>query len=147
MGFFKKNATTTTTVDAVTPETPESGAPTMAEEPKRNPFETPIYSMPPSTFASTTAFEQPQRNYFHSRRIRKGEVERPWMEKKDPKEKWVTIIPLIGILAGLALSGYLIWDGLNSVTNYQYCTVLDEDWSSGFDTSVWEKQVQSGGYQ
>lgn len=88
---------------------------------------------------------QPQR-YFHSRRIKKGEIERPWLDRKDPKEKWVTIIPLIGIFLGLAVTGYLIYDGLSAVSNYKYCPVLDEDFSNGLNTQVWTKEVELGGY-
>ncbi|KAI6854920.1 putative beta-1,3-glucan-binding protein, partial [Hortaea werneckii] len=81
-----------------------------------------------------------------SRRIKKGELERPWMEKKDPKEKWVTIIPIIGILVGLGLTGFLIYDGLQSVSNLNYCPVLDDDFSNGFNNKVWTKEVEVGGY-
>ena len=87
----------------------------------------------------------PQR-YFHSRRIKKGEIERPWLDRKDPKEKWVTIIPIIGIVIGLVFTGYLIYDALKSVSNYKYCPVLDDDFSKGFNTKVWTKEVESGGY-
>lgn len=88
----------------------------------------------------------PQR-YFHSRRIRKGEAERPWLSKKDPKEKWVTIIPLIGIAIGFAIAGFLIYDGLSSVSNHVYCPVLDEDFSSSaLDPKIWTKEVEVGGY-
>lgn len=68
------------------------------------------------------------------------------MDKKDPKEKWVTIIPLIGIFAGLALSGVLIWDGLRSVVNHNYCQVLNEDFSNGLNSKIWTKEVEVGGY-
>ncbi|KAK4550770.1 hypothetical protein LTR36_000349 [Oleoguttula mirabilis] len=95
-----------------------------------------------STGLQSTA---PQR-YFHSRRIKKGEIERPWLDRKDPKEKWVTIIPVIGILIGLALSGLLIYDGLASVSKHKYCPVLTEDFSSGFNSAVWTKEVEVGGY-
>src|SRR5205814_526277 len=88
----------------------------------------------------------PDTKYFHSRRIKKGEVERPWLDKKDKKERWVTIIPLLGIFFGLAVSGVLVWDGLRSVSNFTYCSVLDENWSGGFNTKIWTKEVQCGGF-
>lgn len=84
--------------------------------------------------------------YFKSRRIQKGEVERPWLERKDPKEKWVTIIPLIGIFVGLAITGFLIWDGIRSVTNHKYCPVLDDNFASGLNGQVWSKEVEVGGF-
>jgi len=84
--------------------------------------------------------------YFHSRRVKKGEVERPWMDKKDPREKWVTIIPLIGLFVGFALAGFLVWDGLRTVVNHVYCPVLDEHWSGGFNDKVWTKEAEVGGF-
>lgn len=112
-----------------------------------NPFASPYGSMPASAMGSTTAFQQmPPARYFHSRRIEKGSIEKPWLEKKDPKEKWVTIIPLIGILLGFGLAGFLVYEGLSTVTNYNYCTVLDENWSNGIDPTIWTQEQQTGGF-
>ncbi|KAI7516162.1 hypothetical protein KC331_g22179, partial [Hortaea werneckii] len=112
---------------------------------RSNPFASPYGSMPASASGSSTGIQQPpHQRYFHSRRIKKGELERPWMEKKDPKEKWVTIIPIIGILVGLGLTGFLIYDGLQSVSNLNYCPVLDDDFSNGFNNKVWTKEVEVG---
>lgn len=107
--------------------------------------------MPTSARGSTTGFhsqqkQPPQARYFHSRRIRKGEIERPWLNRKDPKERWVTIIPLIGILVGLALSGFLIYEGLQTVHHNVYCPVLDDDFSNGLNDNVWLKEVEVGGF-
>jgi len=107
--------------------------------------------MPRSAIASTTGSSlgipaAPTPRYFHSRRIQKGQVEKPWLDKVDPKEKWVTIIPVFGILVGLGLTAFLIYDGITSVSNFNYCPVLMEDWSNGFDKSVWTKEVELGGY-
>lgn len=68
------------------------------------------------------------------------------MDRKDPKEKWVTIIPLVGIFVGLALSGVLIWDGLRSVVNHNYCEILNEDFSNGLNSKIWTKEVEVGGF-
>ncbi|KAH7122381.1 concanavalin A-like lectin/glucanase domain-containing protein [Dendryphion nanum] len=84
--------------------------------------------------------------YFKSRRVKRGEIERPWMDRKDPKEKWVTILPILGILIGLAICGVLIWDGLRSVSHHNYCQVLDDDFSGGFNDKVWTKEVEVGGF-
>ena len=108
--------------------------------------------MPASAMGSTSGFQSssyqqaPQARYFHSRRIKKGEIERPWLNRKDPKEKWVTIIPLIGIFVGLALSGFLIYEGLQTVHHYVYCPVLEEDFSQGLRSNIWTKEVEVGGY-
>ncbi|KAF2190477.1 glycoside hydrolase family 16 protein, partial [Zopfia rhizophila CBS 207.26] len=83
--------------------------------------------------------------YFHSRRIKKGTIARPWLERTDPREKWVTIIPLIGIFIGLAVCGVMIWDGVRSVVNHKYCEVLNEEFSSWND-SVWTKEVEVSGF-
>ena len=120
-----------------------------------NPFQSPTVSRPQtisrpaSSFGSSSALgrslETRGQRYFHSRRIRKGEVEKPWLEKKDPKEKWVTILPIIGILVGLGISGFLIWDGISSVVQHNYCVVLDDNFAT-FDTNIWTREIQVGGY-
>lgn len=120
-----------------------------------NPFQSPAVSRPQtisrpsSSFGSSSALgrslETRSQRYFHSRRIKKGELEKPWLEKKDPKEKWVTIIPVIGILIGLGISGFLVWDGINSVVQHTYCPVLDDNFAT-FNTDIWTKEVQVGGY-
>jgi hypothetical protein len=84
--------------------------------------------------------------FFHSRRVKKGGLSRPWLEKKDPREKWVTIIPCTGLLLGLAICGILVWQGLNSVVNHTYCPVLLEDWSNGYNESIWTREAEVGGF-
>lgn len=112
-----------------------------------NPFATPYISRPVSQQGSTSGYLAPgQPRYFKSRRVKKGTVARPWLDKKDPKEKWVTIIPLLGIAVGLAITALLIWDGLRSVVNHTYCPVLNEEWVNGFDDKIWTKEVELGGY-
>ena len=86
-----------------------------------------------------------EQKWFRSRRVKKGEVERPWLKKRDPREKWVTIIPLIGIFIGMAVSGVIIWDGLRTVVNYKYCEILNDDFSS-WNSKVWTKEVEVGGF-
>ena len=112
-----------------------------------NPFSSPSISRPASSFGSSSALgSQPRgQRYFHSRRVKKDEVEKPWLTKADPKEKWVTILPVLGIFLGLAISGVLIWDGLRSVVKHKYCLVLEDDFQT-FDTNVWTKEVQVGGF-
>ena len=114
-----------------------------------NPFATPYGSLPASQRGSSSnlaSSQMPRQQWFHSRRVKKGSIERPWLGRKDPKEKWVTIIPLIGIFLGLAVSGVLIWEGIRTVTKHNYCEVLVDDFSSGFNTDVWTKEVEVGGY-
>ncbi|RPA99069.1 concanavalin A-like lectin/glucanase [Choiromyces venosus 120613-1] len=111
---------------------------------------TPYGSRPASMPGSASGFSAPGLNvpqsYFHSRRVRPGEVQQPWKDKKDPKEKWVTIIPCIGLFFGLAIAGFLVWHGLRSVVNHKYCPVLMENWSNGFDEKIWTREVECGGF-
>jgi len=87
----------------------------------------------------------PRGDYFRSRRVQKGTVERPWLEKKDPREKWVTAFPIIGLITGLAVVGVLVWDGVRSVAVHKYCEVFNDDFSS-WNSDVWTKEVEVGGY-
>lgn len=122
--------------------------------PRTNPFSTPFASKPASLRAysqgTSSAVDLNQQlkshRYFHSRRVKKGEAERPWLQKKDPKEKWVTIIPLIGLFLGFGLAGFLVWDGMKTVINHTYCEILNEDWSGGFNDKVWRKEAEVGGF-
>jgi hypothetical protein len=84
-------------------------------------------------------------NYFRSRRVKKGEVERPWLDRKDSREKWVTIIPVLGLVIGVIITGILIWDGVRSVAVHKYCEVFTDDFSTWND-KVWTKEVEVGGY-
>lgn len=137
------------------PGTPESrghnGNPfdnDISPAPRPNPFSSPFNSRPASSFGSSSALRgglEPTR-YFHSRRVRKGEVEQPWKEKKDPKEKWVTIIPLIGLALGFAVAGFLVYDGIQSVVHHKYCPVLDDNFSGGLNTAVWTQEAEVGGF-
>ncbi|KAI8675194.1 GH16 domain-containing protein [Fusarium keratoplasticum] len=138
------------------PEPPNSGL-RHSIEPVRGPgsagnagmFSIPEFSRPPSDYESSngsgTQFEDRNR-YFHSRRVKPGEIEKPWLEKTNPKEKWVTILPILAIILGLVGSGFLVWDGIRSVVKNTYCPVLDEDFSGGLDPKIWTKEVEVGGY-
>ncbi|KAK0388885.1 hypothetical protein NLU13_5128 [Sarocladium strictum] len=86
------------------------------------------------------------RAYFHSRRIQKGTIERPELNIKDPRRIWLTAIPSLGIIVGLIAIGLLSWAGYASVNNYEYCKVFTDDFSSGFNSTIWNKQVEVGGY-
>ncbi|GME30396.1 Glycoside hydrolase family 16 [Neofusicoccum parvum] len=149
------SGTATTTATATPrPGTPESdriapAASTPRNGPPSNPFATPYGSMPASTtgsFYDIGSSGIATQRYFRSRRIKKGSVEQPWKDKKDPKAKWTTIIPLIGILIGFGVTGVLIWDGLRNVIKHEYCQILDDSFSGGLDTKVWTKEVEVGGF-
>jgi hypothetical protein len=87
------------------------------------------------------------KTWFHSRRVKKGEYDKPWMAKKDPKQKWISIIPLIGVLLGICLAGVYVYFGIRTVEHHNYCPVLIEEFvSAELDTSVWTREVEVGGY-
>lgn len=141
----KQGTSLTASTTATRPQTLESEPIELL--PRPNPFLSPYGSIPPSAAASTTSFRPPPpATYFQSRRIKKGQVERPWLDKKDPKEKWVNIIPIFGIIVGLALSGLLIYDGLQTIQSHVYCSVYETDFSTGLDPKVWTKEVEVGGF-
>jgi hypothetical protein len=117
-------------------------------------LETPAASVPStrpasinggSVATSSNYIYYPRGEYFRSRRVKKGEVERPWLDKKDPREKWVTIIPLVGLFLGLCITGVLVWDGVRSVAVHKYCEVFSDDFKS-LDSKVWTKEVELGGF-
>lgn len=106
------------------------------------------YSRPQSTMGDSSGIAHAGgATYFRSRRVRKGEVERPWLKRKDPKEKWVTIIPIVGIAIGLCLAGFLVWDGLRTVVNNSYELVYEDDFSSGtLNPDIWTHEIEVGGF-
>jgi hypothetical protein len=109
---------------------------------------TPGTSTPASYRAS--AFHLPavgSQKYFKSRRINPEDIQKPWTDKKDPKKKWHTIFPLIGIGLGIALVALECWQGLSTVINYNYCPIYEVDFSSGtLDPKIWTKEVETGGF-
>jgi len=112
-----------------------------------NPFASPYASHLQSAMASSTALHNPgPPRFFHSRRIKKDEIQRPWVGKKDPREKWQWILPVIGIVIGFALSVFLIYEALSSTSSHNYCVVLDDNFSKGFQSNLWTKEVGLGGF-
>jgi hypothetical protein len=83
---------------------------------------------------------------FRSRRVDKTKIQTPWTAHKDPKEKWVTILPVLAIIIGLCASGALVYQGYSSVPRHNYKLVLSDDFSSGFNSDIWTKEIQVGGF-
>jgi hypothetical protein len=86
------------------------------------------------------------RPYFRSRRIRKGTIDRPELRERDPRGIWITLIPIFGFIVGLTAIALLSWTGYSSVSNHQYCEVFIDDFSGGFNSTIWTKHVETGGY-
>ena len=84
--------------------------------------------------------------YFKSRRKDKGDIEKPWLKEKNRRQPWLSLFPLIGIFIGFALTALMVWDGLRSNTLPEYCEVLNEDFSAGFNEKIWTKEAEVGGY-
>ena len=102
---------------------------------------------PNAASVSSLAPRTLRNRYFHSRRLKdKDALQKPWLEKRDPREKWVTIIPVMGIIIGLGIAGFLVYNGIGSVINHKYCEVLNEDWKNGFRDEIWTREVELGGY-
>lgn len=97
-------------------------------------------------FSDVTKKSYRPRPYFRSRRIKKGTIDRPELTVHDPRKKWATLIPIFGILLGFVSIGLLAWDGWRSVDNHLYCPVFIDDFASGFNSTIWSKEVQTGGY-
>jgi hypothetical protein len=113
---------------------------------RQNPVTTPSHLSGTDSVSSRATAPIEEKKWFHSRRIKKGTMGKPWQEKKDPQEKWNTIIPLLGILLGFTIAGILVWDGIRSVVHHEYCTVLDEDWLNGFNSKAWIKEAELSGF-
>lgn len=84
--------------------------------------------------------------YFRSRRIKKGTIDRPELREKDPRKIWITLIPIFGFLVGLLSIALLTWNGYSSVSRHRYCKVFTDDFSNGFNSTIWTKHVETGGY-
>ncbi|CAK7225893.1 hypothetical protein SCUCBS95973_006016 [Sporothrix curviconia] len=108
-----------------------------------------IFMIRPAPPPPTPAPAPPQKDmrpYFRSRRIVKGTLDRPELRKKDPRWIWINIVPVVGILLGLAIIAVLSWTGYRSVVNHTYCLVFDDDFSNGINASIWQYEIQTGGY-
>ena len=108
---------------------------------------TPFSVHSPAVSLASVHQASPRPRYFHSRRIKDPKtVQKPWLKKRDPREKWVTIIPLMGIAVGMGIAALLVYNGISTVINHKYCEVLSEDWSQGFRKDIWTREVELGGY-
>ncbi|KAL7423010.1 hypothetical protein Q5752_002308 [Cryptotrichosporon argae] len=86
-----------------------------------------------------------KRKPFQSTRL-KGEIYKPWLEKKDPAMRWARWITIISIIIGLGAAGAICYDGYASVPSLgKTCLVLNDDFST-LDTSVWTREVRLDGY-
>jgi hypothetical protein len=88
----------------------------------------------------------PANSWFASRRKQKGEIEKPWLNEKNPRQIWLSLFPIIGVLVGFLATGALVWDGLRQAKLPDYCQIMDEDFSSGLNSKIWTRESEVGGY-
>ncbi|KAK9235211.1 concanavalin A-like lectin/glucanase domain-containing protein [Lipomyces kononenkoae] len=88
------------------------------------------------------------RRHFVSRRLPLGySAEKPWLTGQAKAEKVLSWIIVISFIIGLAIIGILTWVGTTQIQNYNYCTVLDENFAAGsLNTTIWTHDVQVGGF-
>jgi hypothetical protein len=142
-------ADSTSTTSYITEVTPDD------HTPSENPFSDSAASSRRNTIqgsvsGASSAYQHaftPGLRYFHSRRVPKVQGEPVQKFKKDPKEKWLWIIPLGGLLCGLAITGVLIYLTIADIASHNYCSVLDDDFSTGsLNDQIWTKEVEVGGF-
>lgn len=117
--------------------------PTISE----NVFATPVQSANSSTINLSGVYGGAP-TYFRSRWVKKEEIEKPWLKDgKDKKQKWQTLLPLFGLLAGFGLGVFMVYDGWTSVPVHHYCMVYEDDFSSGtLNEDVWDREAEVGGF-
>ncbi|KIW12162.1 hypothetical protein PV08_09437 [Exophiala spinifera] len=86
--------------------------------------------------------------YFRSRRVKAKDRDVSWLrEKKDPRQKWLSIIPLAGLVLGLCVSAVNVYVGYRNVPVHKYCLIYEDDFRSPhLNKSIWLQEVQVGGF-
>jgi hypothetical protein len=100
----------------------------------------------PSARTSPLPPGAPPNTWFASRRKQKGEIEKPWLNEKNPRQIWLSLFPIIGVIVGFLATGALVWDGLREAKLPDYCQIMDEDFSGGLNPKIWTKESEVGGY-
>ncbi|SGZ49831.1 CIC11C00000003628 [Sungouiella intermedia] len=73
-------------------------------------------------------------------------AEKPWLEGKTRKRlKYLNWIFCAGIFAGLCVIGVQVWMAWRSITNFDYCEVLIDEFET-FRDDIWTREVQVGGF-
>lgn len=122
------------------------GVSTYSNQNSPNPFATPNTSIYNGVTSAYARSESGAGKYFRSRRIQKDQHTKPPVFKKDPKEKWLTIMPVTGVLVGLAITGVLIYFKVGRTTTSQFCPILYDDFSQGINPAIWTMEQEVGGF-
>ncbi|KAF3283187.1 hypothetical protein TWF970_001166 [Orbilia oligospora] len=78
----------------------------------------------------------------------KEKYEQPWLVDPRLKSRKRTNNVIIYTLSciGLAAAAVYCWTGTRQFPKREYCIVLDDDFTSGIDPSVWNYEIQLDGY-
>lgn len=91
--------------------------------------------------------QAPKIRYRPSTRRRKDKITKPWLDQsQSPRERLSDALPIIGGFLGLIAAVFLVWDGWASVINHEYVLLYEDDFSNGLDKSIWEPEIQVGGF-
>ncbi|KAK9451885.1 glycoside hydrolase [Limtongia smithiae] len=106
----------------------------------------PATHLPPEDYSASRANHS--RLKFRSRRIPQGYIsEKPWLKDRQKGDRILMWITVVTCVIGCGIVGVLVWAGISSVTNYKYCVVMQDDFSSGtIDETLWTREVELGGF-
>ena len=120
--------------------------------PDRNPFATPHLSRTHTEDERQRASYFPsgdepvsRRRKFKSARLRDGVYEKPWTQEKNPKAKFERIIFWSCVGIGLLLGCLICYLSYASVSNFEYCLILEDDFKT-IDKQTWNYEIQRGGF-
>ncbi|KAK7885196.1 hypothetical protein LTR67_010687 [Exophiala xenobiotica] len=85
------------------------------------------------------------RRKFKSSRFTGTEYPKPWLEEKEPRRKWERVIFWTSVVIGLLIGAVICFFSYKSVSNFEYCLVLEDDFET-LDKNVWNFEVQRGGF-
>ncbi|KAF1811333.1 concanavalin A-like lectin/glucanase [Eremomyces bilateralis CBS 781.70] len=121
--------------------------------PSSNPFSTPLRSSRvPSederrvSYFPSTAIQghAPRQRKFKSARFT-GEYEKPWLDEPNPRRKWERLILWGSVVIGFAIGGFICYMAYASVSNFEYCLVMDDNFES-INSDHWGYEIQRGGF-
>lgn len=82
-----------------------------------------------------------------TRRLRKERIRKPWLARpQNSREILADALPIIGAAFGIIIAAILVWDGWRTVINHKYILLYEDDFSNGLDKSIWEPEIQVGGF-
>ena len=86
-----------------------------------------------------------RRRKFKSSRFVGTDYPKPWTEQRDPRQKWEKVIFWTSIVVGVLIGAVICYFQYISVTNFDYCLVLDDEFKT-IDKKTWNYEIQRGGF-